>query len=444
MARDRIVMSEGRTATYEERGTAAGATRIYLSTKGPYRGEDGSIMGLIGISRDITGLKRAEDERRELLEREKSLRAAADRSNRQKDEFLSLLGHELRNPLAPIRNGLEILQQDSSEKTVSWVLEVMERQVHHLSRLVDDLLDVSRITSGRIELRLEGTELRLVLERAVEASQPFIRSRGHHLELSLPSEPLPMVADITRLEQVFVNLLNNSARYTDPNGRIWIEVEKEGGDALVRVRDTGRGISADLLPRVFDLFTQAERSLARSDGGLGVGLTLVQKLVELHEGEVAVSSGGPGCGSEFAVRLPLAPVEIGNPAKTLAEAQPATQSLRVLVVEDNADSARSLAVLLELLGHEVVVVDDGRHAVEAAERFRPAVVLLDIGLPGIDGYEVARRLRSRGSKALLVSVTGYGRDSDKRQSTEAGFDHHLVKPVEPETLKKLFASMALK
>ena len=442
MARDRAIMINGNTATYEEVGTAAGVSRTYLSTKGPYRDEEGTILGLIGISRDITERMRADEERQDLLEREKELRAAADEANRRKDEFLSLLGHELRNPLAPIRNGLEILQQDRSEGTVKTVLELMGRQVHHLTRLVDDLLDVSRITSGRIELRLEPTDLRTTLERAVEASRPLLLSRKHAIGLSLPDEPLPVVADVTRLDQVFVNLLNNAAKYTDPGGRIDLVAGSDGGQAVVRLRDNGRGIAPEVMPKIFDLFTQADRSLARSEGGLGVGLTLVRRLVEMHRGSVAASSPGVGKGSEFVVRLPLAAVS-DRIERTSARKEPAPPPLRMLVVEDRADSARSLALLLELLGHEVDVVADGQQALEAVERFRPAVVLLDIGLPGMDGYEVARRLRARGSKALLVSLTGYGRDADRLRSREAGFDHHLVKPVEPETLKKLIASMAL-
>jgi PAS domain S-box-containing protein len=444
MARDRSIMIDGNTSTHEETGTAAGVTRTYLSTKGPYRDEEGRIIGLIGISRDITERMQADEERRDLLEREKELRAAADEASRRKDEFLSLLSHELRNPLAPIRNGLEILQQDASEKTLKTVLELMGRQLHHLTRLVDDLLDVSRITSGRIELRPEPTDLRRILERAVEASRPVLDSREHALSLSLPEEPLPVLADVTRLDQVFVNLLNNAAKYTDPRGSIELEAEREADSAVVRLRDNGRGMAPEFLPRIFDLFTQADRSLARSEGGLGVGLTLVRRLVEMHRGSVRASSPGEGRGSEFVVRLPLAAVADRNEGARPRRKAAKHATLRVLVVEDQADSARSLSLLLELLGHEVEVVADGRNAIEAVERFRPTVVLLDIGLPGMDGYEVARRLRARGSKALLVSLTGYGRDADKLRSREAGFDDHLVKPVELETLERLLTSMALR
>jgi PAS domain S-box-containing protein len=443
MARDRAIMTAGNTATYEETGTAAGVTRTYLSTKGPYRDEEGAIIGLIGISRDITERMQADEERRGLLEREKELRAGADEASRRKDEFLSLLSHELRNPLAPIRNGLEILQQDPGEETAKTVLELMGRQLHHLTRLVDDLLDVSRITSGRIELRPEPNDLRAILESAVEASRPLLDSKEHAFSLSLPEEPLPILADLTRLDQVFVNLLNNAAKYTDRGGRIELEAEREGENALVRLRDNGRGMAPEFLPRIFDLFTQADRSLARSEGGLGVGLTLVRRLVEMHRGSVEASSPGEGRGSEFVVRLPLAAVSDRN-EEPRSRRPATTPALRVLLVEDHADSARSLSLLLELLGHEVEVVTDGREALEAVESIRPEVVLLDIGLPGMDGYEVARRLRARGSKALLVSLTGYGRDADKIRSREAGFDHHLVKPVELETLEKLLASMALR
>jgi CheY-like chemotaxis protein len=326
---------------------------------------------------------------------------------------------------------------------VETVLELMERQVHHLTRLVDDLLDVSRITSGRIELRPEPTDLRTILERAVEASRPLLQAREHVISVSLPEEPLPVHADGTRLDQVFVNLLNNAAKYTEPGGRIELEAHCESGNAVIRLRDNGRGIAPEFLPRIFDLFTQADRSLARSEGGLGVGLALVRRLVEMHRGTVQASSPGEGGGSEFVVRLPLTAVA-DRSERALPRGEASPQTLRVLVVEDHADSARSLSLLLELLGHEVEVVADGREAIGAVERFRPALVLLDIGLPGMDGYEVARRLRARGSKALLVSLTGYGRDADKLRSREAGFDSHLVKPVDLETLKRLIASMALR
>jgi two-component system CheB/CheR fusion protein len=327
----------------------------------------------------------------------------------------------------------------------------MERQVQHLVRLVDDLLEVSRVTRGKIELRKERVELAAIVQSALETSRPLIEEAGHDLTVSLPSEPVYLEADPTRLAQVFLNLLNNAAKYTDPGGRIWLTAELAGNEVLVRVRDTGIGIPADMLPRVFDLFTQADRTLERSQGGLGIGLSLVRSLVEMHGGTVAAHSDGPGKGSEFIVRLPLllpgeqgewSTVGHGVVAGALLGAPRSTLG-RILVVDDNCDAADSLGLLLEYLGHEVQVAHDGPSALAASRTQRPAVVLLDIGMPGMDGYEVARELRARPELEglVLIALTGWGQEEDRQRTRAAGFDHHLLKPVDLAAIQGLLASL---
>lgn len=368
-------------------------------------------------------------------------------ADRRKDEFLAMLAHELRNPMAPILNALHLLREQGGGPAAEQAREVAERQVRHLARLVDDLLDVSRISSGKIHLRKGRVELGEIVARAVETARPLIAARRHELSVSLPDEPIPLEADTARLEQVLANLLNNAAKYTEPGGRLAIEARREGEAAVVRVRDNGIGIAPELLPRIFDLFTQADRSLDRSQGGLGIGLTLVRSLVELHGGSVTAASAGVGKGSEFVVRLPLgSPEALGEtegtghpgPPPELVEARPK----RVLVVEDNIDGARLMVRLLESSGHQTRVAHDGPSALDAAREQRPDVVLLDIGLPGMDGYQVAEQLRGMEGmeRALLVALTGYGQDEDRQRSHEAGIDFHLIKPVGPEALIKLVAS----
>jgi signal transduction histidine kinase len=356
-----------------------------------------------------------------------------ERADRQKNEFLSMLAHELRNPLAPIRNAAEVLRLSGPEQPqVRWAREVIDRQLSHLVRLVDDLLDVSRITRGKITLKPEPTDLAVVVQHAIEASRPTIEQARHRLEVHVPPEPVWVTGDPARLTQVLTNLLNNAAKYTEEGGRVALTLAREGGEAVVRVRDTGVGIPAEMLGAVFDLFTQVDRSLDRSQGGLGIGLTLVKRLVSKHGGTVEAYSSGPGQGSEFVVRLPVlaeAPLTVPTqPTGRLAVAE----GLRVLLVDDNVDGADSLATLVRLAGHDTRVAHDGPGALEAAAAFRPQVVVLDIGLPGLTGYEVARRLRADPdlSGVALVAVTGYGRDEDRERSREAGFDHHLTKPVE--------------
>jgi CheY-like chemotaxis protein/two-component sensor histidine kinase len=311
-----------------------------------------------------------------------------------------------------------------------------------MNRLVDDLLDVARIARGKIELQKEVVELTTVVARAVETSRPLIDARKHDLTVSLPAEPVRLEADPARLAQVLINLLNNAAKYTEEGGRIWLTAERERCGVTLRVRDTGVGIPPEVLPHVFGLFTQEERSLARSQGGLGIGLSLVRGLVEMHGGSVEATSPGVGRGSEFTVRLPALPEALGAEAngKPVGAGAPAgrTSSQRILVVDDNRDSAESLAMLLQVQGHEVQTAHDGLAALETARAFRPDIVLLDIGLPRMDGHEVARRLRrEEGRQAVLVALTGYGTDEDHRRSQEAGFDYHLVKPVELDALYQL-------
>jgi CheY-like chemotaxis protein len=327
-----------------------------------------------------------------------------------------------------------------------WARAVIERQTQHLTRLVDDLLDVSRITQCKVTLQREPLELSTIISRAVEASRPLTAERRHDLRVTLPPEPIRVSGDLTRLVQVVGNLLNNAAKYSDEGSHIWLEAQQEGNEVVLRVRDEGIGLSDDLRPHIFDLFTQADRSLDRAQGGLGIGLTLVRNLVELHGGKVEAKSEGPSRGSEFIVRLPAhAPAPVPNAAQEscgepLGNSSPA---LRVLVVEDNFDSAEMLALMLELNHHEVRVTHDGPSALAVMQEFQPQVVLCDIGLPGMNGYEVAQELRARSEfkKTRLIALSGYGRDEDRHRSRESGFDSHLMKPVEPDVLEALLSSV---
>jgi signal transduction histidine kinase/CheY-like chemotaxis protein len=381
---------------------------------------------------------------RKRLEAELRLRvgelAVADR---RKDEFLAMLAHELRNPLAPVRNAVQILRATRAEDPdVVRLAELMGRQVGQMAHMVDDLLDVSRITRGKVDLRKERVTLTDAITRAVEIARPLIEDRRHQLNVSTPSEVVVLDADPMRLTQVLGNLLNNAAKYTEEGGRIWVTGARDGVEAVVRIRDTGIGLSPDMLTSVFDLFTQENRTLDRSQGGLGIGLTLVRSLVELHGGTVRATSEGPGRGSEFVVRLPAMPTgtHAGSEAKP---SRPATAPRhRLLIVDDNVDSAESLAELLGLTGHEVRTAHDGPAALIEARSFLPEVILLDIGLPRMNGYEVARRMREIPElrTAILMAMTGYGQEEDRRKSQEAGFDHHLVKPVDLSDLDRLLTS----
>jgi signal transduction histidine kinase/ActR/RegA family two-component response regulator len=357
--------------------------------------------------------------------------------DRRKDEFLAMLSHELRNPLAPIVNAALLLRLHSNRNRLHGIenpvlqqsAAIIERQAGQLTRIVDELLEVSRISTGRIQLRQERIAVGVVVENAVATVRALFDQRRHELTVSLPTQAIWVHADSARLEQVVVNLLTNAAKYTDPGGHVWLTVQQEGEQAVLRVRDTGVGIAPEILPRIFDLFTQAARSLDRSQGGLGIGLALVQRLVEMHGGTVAASSA-LGQGSEFVLRLPMVPPPQPQPPSPPEKAQPTGPCLRVLVVDDNVDTVTTLAMLVQESGHEVRTAYDGSAVLEAALDYRPNVVLLDIGLPGLDGFEVAKLLRRQPAlqHAVLVAMTGYGRESDRQRSREAGFDHHLVKP----------------
>lgn len=375
-----------------------------------------------------------------LREVEQQLRDA----DRRKDEFLATLAHELRNPLAPIRNSLHILRLGGNDSAVAKrVHDMIERQVSHMVHLVDDLMEVSRITRGKVELRKQPIDLAGVIHSAVETSKPLMEAAEHRLTISLSPERLTLEGDAVRLAQVLTNLLNNAAKYTETGGRIWLTAFRDGPDAVVSVRDDGIGIPTDMLTKVFDLFAQADGTYSRAQGGLGIGLTLVRSLVELHGGSVEARSEGPGRGSEFVVRLPLMS---GAPALPDRHARDASTDsladLGVLVVDDNRDSAQSLCMLLQHLGADVHIADGGVAALEALRTHHPEVVLLDIGMPEMDGYEVARRARQRpeGRDALLVALTGWGQEEDRRRSREAGFDHHLVKPLDLAALQELLGS----
>ena len=365
--------------------------------------------------------------------------AALQEADQRKDEFLAMLAHELRNPLAPIRNGLQIMKLSGGDTaTTEQVREMMERQVQHMARLVDDLIDVSRISRGIAELRKEQVDLVEVVGRAIETAGPLIDARKHQLHISQPGRPLFVWADPTRMMQVIGNLVHNAAKYSEDGARIAVEVKQDGDLAVIQVRDNGVGISAEMLPKVFDLFTQVDRSLDRSQGGLGIGLTLVRRLVEMHEGSVEARSDGLGRGSEFIVRLPI---YRAKPKASSPLALPETvscQPSRILVVDDNADGGQSLTQLLRLAGHHVAFAQSGYRAIELAREFSPTIALLDIGLPGMDGYELAKQLRGieTSHRLTLIALTGYGQEEDRRRTKEAGFDHHLTKPAD---LKTLFA-----
>jgi CheY-like chemotaxis protein/two-component sensor histidine kinase len=375
-------------------------------------------------------------------ERKRVLRALEEAS-RLKDNFLAMLAHELRNPLAPIRNGLQLLRMvDPASEPAAQARAIMERQVDHLVRLVDDLMDVSRVTRGKIEVRREPVDLGSIVLSAVETSRPAIEAGRHRFTLSLPAEPVVLDADFVRLAQVVANLLNNAAKYTDSGGEISLAALREHGEAVIRVRDNGIGIAPEMQARLFEMFAQAEDSLARSRGGLGIGLALARTLVELHDGRIEAHSAGRGAGTEFVVRLPLArrasrAVQAGK-ASPLAQAPP-RERRRVLVVDDNVDAARTLEALLRELGHDVEVAHDGRAALAAARERRPEVVLLDLSMPGMDGIEVARALRRQPGFAdvRFAAVTGLGQEADRRRTSEAGFDAHLVKPLSPEDLRRV-------
>lgn len=362
-------------------------------------------------------------------------------ASRRKDEFLATLAHELRNPLAPMRNAVHFMKlRGPDTRDMQWASEVIDRQVSAMGRLIDDLMDISRINRGRIELRRARVTLDEVLGDAIETTQPQIDGAGHKLAVLQPPGKLVLEADRARLAQAFTNLLSNAAKYTDPGGQIEVQVLAEGGQALVSIRDTGIGIPPHRLDSVFEMFSQEEPALSRARGGLGIGLALARRLVQLHGGAIAARSDGPGKGSLFQVRLPLAALEVPQPvAPQQADTTPVPGGLRILVADDNRDAAETLGALLEVMGHAVRQVNDGASAVQAAAAFDPQLVLLDIGMPGLNGYDACREIRTAagGAARTVVAVTGWGQPQDLQRAREAGFDHHMVKPVDIAKLEQL-------
>ncbi len=411
-------------------------TRVHIAvTISPVRDHHGHIIGASKTARDITARKVWEEQ---LVRSEEALQEG----DRRKDEFLATLAHELRNPLAPISSGLHILRssQDPAQRAIA--LEIMERQLSQMVRLVDDLLDVARITTGKVEVRHQPLDLAVAINDAVETSQPLLGPRRDNLIVTPPPQPIFVNGDRTRLAQVFANLLNNSEKYSEAEQPIAIAFGREGDQAVIRVTDAGMGIHPEMLPRVFDMFRQADRTGGRSRGGLGIGLSLVKRIVELHAGTVTAQSEGLGLGSEFIVRLPAiesTPIDVG--ATPVVAGVPARR--KILVVDDNADAAESLAALLSISGHETRMAHDGPEALQQAERFHPDVVFLDIGMPTLDGHETAKLIRKQpwGKTMVLVALTGWGQNEDRRRSKDAGFNHHLVKPADPEVVEKLLQSI---
>jgi PAS domain S-box-containing protein len=399
-------------------------------------GRTGEPVGYATVSQDVTERRRLEDGLRQLA-------ANLSEEGRRKNEFLATLAHELRNPLAALSNMLEILRRTGADHPAPpQAVDTMGRQLSQLVRLVDDLLDLSRITHNRLELRKAPVELGAVVAQAVEGSRAIVDSMRHDLRVVASGPPIHVEGDPARLAQVFANLIHNAAKYTSPGGAIEVRVERRGGEAVVAVKDNGAGIPPGKLDSIFEMFQQVQGSLERSQGGLGIGLTLVRRLVQMHGGTVRAMSEGEGKGAEFVVRLPILAAGPA-PAAQPAPSRPPSAGRRILVVDDNLDSAESLAMLLHITGHETVTAHDGAAALEAARRHRPEVVLLDIGLPTLNGYEVCRRLReeSWGKGMVVIALTGWGQDEDRRKSREAGFDGHLVKPVNYAALVALLDSL---
>jgi PAS domain S-box-containing protein len=415
---------------YETKRRAKDGRIVDVSlTVSPLRDTAGTIVGASKVARDVTERRR---EAEALKKSEEQLR----QMNRLKDEFLAMLAHELRNPLSAISSAVQVARNRPLDESLAWSTEVIERQVKHLARLIDDLLDVSRITRGKIRLRPEVIDVGPILNSAVDSVRPLIEQRKHELNVSFGSGSLRVKADPVRLEQVIVNLLTNAAKYTDAGGRISLTAGQVADEIIIQVHDNGIGIAPERLPQMFDLFVQGDRALARSEGGLGIGLTLVKSLVEMQQGTVTAKSEGPGKGSEFTVRFPAVATARTERSRVSPPKWAVGKVLRILVVDDNADAAGGLARLVKLLGHDVRTAHDGPEALAIAQGDRPDAVLLDIGLPEMDGYEVARRLRKDPAcrDCVIIAISGYGQDDDRRRGREAGFDHHLVKPIDPDAL----------
>jgi PAS domain S-box-containing protein len=405
--------------------------------------EDGKFIHTRCFTRDVTAQKKAELAVREEVAVRQQAEAALREADRRKDEFLATLAHELRNPLAPIRQAALISKApDATDAQKRWSHDVISRQVHHMSLLLDDLLDVSRITRGKLELRTEMTELAAVVDAAVEAARPIIDARRHRFTIALPDEPIMFGADPLRLAQVLSNLLTNAAKYTDPAGDIRLEAQTDGESVTITVTDTGIGMSSEAISRAFIMFSQVASGRDRSEGGLGIGLSLAKGLVELHGGTIEAKSAGPGQGSAFIVQLPRRTINDAKrpSARHIPEAKPVKR--RILIADDNRDAAESLAVLLRMDGHQVTLAHSGRDALATFNALLPEVAVLDIGMPELDGYEVARQVRqqSLGRSVTLIAVTGWGQEADKARALAAGFNHHFTKPVEPDQLSRLLKS----
>jgi len=408
----------------------------------PWRNGRNEIGGVIMFTEVITERKRAEEEHRRLGAQARGAEALRE-ADRRKDEFLAVLSHELRNPLAPITTAVEIMRlREPGDDSIAWARDIIARQTAQLTRLVDDLLDVSRITLGKITLNRSALDLRPIVAQAIEAVQPLFTARRHQLAIDMSTEPLPVLGDGARLTQIISNLLNNAARFTPEGGHIVLSAAREGPRVVLSVKDDGIGIPPDMRERVFEMFTQIESPGQRKQEGLGIGLALVRRLVAMHDGDIEARSAGSGCGSEFVVRLPIAAADRPSDDGAGAGAQSSARGPRperILVVDDNVDAAETLSRLLRLSAHEVRVAHDGLAGLEAAREMNPDVVLLDIGLPKLDGLEVAKSLRARadGPRPLLVAITGFGQSEDRARTAAAGFDHHLTKPVDPKLLQKL-------
>ncbi|TCT22743.1 PAS domain S-box-containing protein [Thiobaca trueperi] len=428
---DLIVIQTGepRLGIIEPQRLPSGERRWIRTDKIPLRDASGQITGILVMSLDITTQQETEEALRE--------------ADRRKDEFLAILAHELRNPLAPIRNATEILRMVlADDTTLTWCRNLIERQVEHLTQLVDDLLDISRINRGRIEIRSVPLSMTDVVERAIETSRPLIDARRHSFSVTVPREPLRVEGDLIRLAQVVSNLLHNAAKFTEPGGRIQLSVEPDGSEVVLCVRDTGIGISPAMIDSIFEMFVQADSSRNNSRGGLGIGLSLARQLVTLHGGTLTAISAGEGMGSEFVVRLPHLVTSLAASATTGAD--DAARRHRILVADDNADVADSLSMLLNLLGQEVRIARDGVEAVEIAATFRPDLILLDLGMPRLDGYGACQRLRAElaDPNVVIAALSGWGQPQDKAATEAAGFDHHLVKPASLPDLQHLLESLS--
>ena len=404
------------------------------------------VPALVSAVRSALRARRRQYQIRDHLSENNRVAAALMEADRRKDEFLAILAHELRNPLAPLRNALEAMRlKPHDREAASWARALMERQVAQMVRLIDDLLDLSRVSRGRIELRHERSDLATLVQGALDVCGPSIANAGHRLTVELPGTPMPLVCDPTRVVQVICNLLSNAVKYTPPGGHITLSARRRDDLFEVSVRDTGIGIPSDMLARVFDMFTQVPHAIERSQGGLGIGLTLVKRLVELHGGQVEAKSVGPGLGSEFIVRLPERMTAHAAPVMVAALADKVSSpKQRILVADDNRDAADSLAVMLRIAGHDVRTAYDGQQALDVAETFKPSLALLDLGMPRVNGHDTARRLREteHGRNIVIIALTGWGQPEDRNRSLAAGFDHHLVKPVAPSMLERLLAASA--